>query len=63
MLSMPTKLKGNLRLTIPTRTRLKSYGAKGDTYEKILIKLMNFYDEQHKRIEEQERGSKYSSGQ
>jgi hypothetical protein len=40
-------MKGSLRTTIVvdtnTRDKLKKFGAKGETYEEIIIKLMDSY--------------------
>lgn len=42
-------MKDSLRTTIvvdtSTRDKLKKFGSKGETYEEIIIKLMESYDE------------------
>ncbi|MGQ0535389.1 MAG: hypothetical protein ACT4PT_04900 [Methanobacteriota archaeon] len=37
-------------LTKPTRDRLRKMGAKGETYEEILVRVLDSYDEVHAEV-------------
>jgi len=37
-----------IQLKVETRDKLMKHGYKGDTYDDILIKLMEYYDMMHK---------------
>jgi len=57
---MPRKDQNKLFTTIgikkDTRTRLKSFGKKGELYDDIITRLMDFYEENFESVKSTRRG-------